>query len=270
MKKFLKLVVWILLFGAVFLFIHVKTSEIEYKLKKLERDIMYIKKYMEPVAEIEIAYTLIPARKDDRYYTIPIRIRKNGRWVLEHSVAIPIVGPFVPMIFKEKKHAYYLHTMIIARNPVSGEEFYISAGESGGRKNCKSQTKTRAFSAGSSGRRCCKMEGQLCAVAEILDNSSIDKRDDIIDRQKVDSKSRYFEVVKKMKIYSKQINQREIDYDINDRNCNTFSSEFLDILIGSSLIPNPRVDFYTLLPGWRLPEGNRLGLLDIIGVAGRK
>ena len=270
MKKFLKLVVWIILFGAVFLFIHVKTSEMEYKLRKLELDIRHIKEYIESVAEIEIAYTLIPAKKDDRYYTIPIRKSKKGRWILEHSVAIPVVGPFLPMIFREKKNAYYLHTMIVARNPVSGQEFYISAGESGGRKNCESQTGKRISSVGSSGRRCCKVRGQLCAVAEILDNSSTDKKDDIIYRQKVNSRVRYFEVIKGMKKYSKQINQSEIDYDINDRNCNTFSSEFMDILIGKSIVPDPRVDFHTLLPGWRLPEGNRLGLLDVIGVAGSK
>ncbi len=157
----------------------------------------------------------------------------------------------------------------MARHPYTGEEFYVSAGES----NCGSPRGLLGASSGASGSRCCEVEGQkvkgqLYAIAETLSETNVDKKSEVLYRQRIgDTGLPFVKAQREMRRYAKVNNDQRIDYDVDEANCNTFSSAFLRRLTGEYVPPLPRLSFPHILPGWLTSEGDTLGLLTVFPAA---
>jgi len=192
--------------------------------------------------DIEIGYTRLGK-------SLPIKEFGN-RWILW------------PKALDAKMVPYY-HTMIIARNTASGEEYYVSAGKS----NCENSSTTPLFSSGSSGSgtRCCEDPDQLCVVAEALTEDSVDRLSEVVHRQPVGRiKTTFTQMKEYMQAEATRVNiAKGNNYSFSHKNCNFFASGFLKDLLGREIethLPDDKTPF--LVPGWNNSSGFP-GLLDI-------
>ena len=223
-----------------------------------------IKNYVTAIAEIEIAYMLVPGSAEDTYRAVPRVKSKSGKWIATPVLAIPAVGHVLALFYNRPDIAFYLHAIVVARHPYTGEEFYVSAGES----SCGSPRGLLGASSGSSGSRCCDVKGQLCAIAETLTETSEDKQSEVLYRQRIgDTGLPFVKARREMRRYAKVINDQHIDYDVDEANCNTFSSVFLRRLTGEYVPPLPRLSFPNILPGWVTSEDDKLGLWTVFPAA---
>ena len=184
--------------------------------------------------------------------SLPVKELGDSHWMVWPNITWPK--------FLERTMVPYLHTMVIARDPTSGEEYYISAG----RSNCEdSSVLERTFSSGSSSSiRCCGNQSQLCVVAEELTERSVDKISEIIYRQYVGRiETTMMNIRKTMEEVKENTNAARIDYKVNEENCNRFTSYYLKQTMEREVDPNlPDDKLPVLLPGWN----SKLGLFDVI------
>ena len=264
MKKLLQLILVALVLGGTFLYLHERIGELEYKLYRLKSDVEQIKKYVTATAELEIAYMRVPGSAKGTYRAVPRVKSKSGKWIPTPVLAVPAVGPALALFYNRPDTAFYLHAIVVARHPYTGEEFYVSAGES----NSGSPSGLLGASRGSFGSRRCEIKGQLCAIAETLTETSVDKRSEVLYRQRIgDTGLSFVKARREMRRYVKVINDQHIDYDVDEANCNTFSSVFLRRLTGRYVPPLPRLSFPHILPGWVTSEGDKLGLWTVFSAA---
>lgn len=225
MKKLLKILFVVLLIMLSMFFF----SRLMDTLEDIKHELRNINNKMHHT-ELGIGYTHI----GEGGLFLPVRRGKNGRFYL-----------WVKGLHKEE--VFFLHTMVIAKDPLTGRQFYISAGES----ECGSDSIFSGSSTGSSGTRCCEHKGQLCAVAEFLTTDSIDNKEEILNIQRLETIGMSFrEVVARMKDFAKDINKEKQDYDMDKVNCHYFSSKFVEEILGRSISPDPNAGVYAALPGW--------------------
>ena len=221
--------------------------------------------YIEPPeTEIHIGFTNL---REPRY--LPI-YTGEGRYVIraKFSCFWKFIG-----LWDECQEANYYHTLVIAKNPRTENlldsegqpHFYIRAGTN---QPVKSMVNYSSHSSSSSNSECKQEEHKtlLCAVAEDLTDSSVDKIDEIKLHQLIGSvQLKFSEVRSKMEKFAETVNLQKHSYNPTNQNCNTVASQFINHigLDSGEILKTPRyAKGPVVFPGWELPDGYKFSATE--------